>query len=69
MLTTKSRTSPTSGSALVDRRITASRPVAPTIPLVDSRRLMSGGRELVIAHAGQEYRLRLTQNDKLILTK
>ena len=36
---------------------------------IDSTRLLSGGRELVIEHAGQEYRLRLTRNDKLILTK
>ena len=45
----------------------------PAAPLnaqrVDSHRLLSGGRELVIDHAGQEYRLRLTRNDKLILTK
>ena len=44
---------------------------ADTHPLqrIDSRRLLSGGRELVIDHAGQQYRLRLTRNDKLILTK
>ena len=39
------------------------------MPHVDSRRLLAGGRELVIDHAGQQYRLRLTRNDKLILTK
>ena len=38
-------------------------------PRVDSGRLLAGGNELVIEHAGQEYRLRLTRNDKLILTK
>ena len=36
---------------------------------MDSRHLLGGGHELVIEHAGQEYRLRLTRNDKLILTK
>lgn len=36
---------------------------------IDSRQLLAGDRELVIDHAGQEYRLRLTRNDKLILTK
>lgn len=36
---------------------------------IDSHRLLAGSRELVIEHAGQEYRLRLTRNDKLILTK
>lgn len=36
---------------------------------VASGKLLGGGNELVIEHAGQEYRLRLTRNDKLILTK
>jgi hemin uptake protein HemP len=36
---------------------------------IDSARLLGGGRELLIDHAGEEYRLRLTRNDKLILTK
>ncbi len=36
---------------------------------IDSQHLLQGGRELFIAHAGEEYRLRLTRNDKLILTK
>lgn len=31
--------------------------------------LMEGRREIVILHAGQRYRLRITANDKLILTK
>ena len=31
--------------------------------------LLNGGRELVIEHAGEEYRLRLTSKGKLILTK
>lgn len=43
------------------------RPIRP--PRVSSRTLLDGGRELVIEHAGQEYHLRLTRNDKLILTK
>ncbi|HLS86843.1 MAG TPA: hemin uptake protein HemP [Burkholderiales bacterium] len=30
--------------------------------------LLGRGREVVIVHAGREYRLRLTQNGKLILT-
>lgn len=34
-----------------------------------SDRLLDGQREVVIEHAGQEYRLRRTMNDKLILTK
>ncbi len=38
-------------------------------PSVDSRRLLGGARELVIRHGTEDYRLRLTRNDKLILTK
>lgn len=30
--------------------------------------LLDGSGELLIEHAGREYRLRLTQNGKLILT-
>jgi hemin uptake protein HemP len=35
---------------------------------VSSEALLGPNRELVIVHNGREYRLRLTQNDKLILT-
>ena len=31
--------------------------------------LLDGGREAVLVHDGTEYRLRLTSNGKLILTK
>ena len=31
--------------------------------------MMNGQREIVIVHAGLRYRLRITANDKLILTK
>ncbi len=31
--------------------------------------LLGGGREAVLLHDGDEYRLRLTSNGKLILTK
>jgi hemin uptake protein HemP len=43
--------------------------VATPPPAVDSRELLRGAREIVIRHGDQEYRLRHTQNDKLILTK
>ena len=36
---------------------------------LSSRELFRGGREVVILHAGQEYLLRITRADKLILTK
>jgi hemin uptake protein HemP len=35
---------------------------------IASQALLGPNRELVIVHNGREYRLRLTQNDKLILT-
>lgn len=41
----------------------------PTAPAkVASDSLLGARRELVITHNGREYRLRVTQNDKLILT-
>ena len=36
---------------------------------IDSRDLFVGTRELIILHAGGTYRLRLTAQNKLILTK
>jgi len=35
---------------------------------VSSESLLGSNKELVIVHNGREYRLRLTQNGKLILT-
>lgn len=36
---------------------------------LDSRSLFVTGKEIRIRHGGEEYRLRLTSNNKLILTK
>ena len=36
---------------------------------LDSRDLFIGTREIIIEHGGELYRLRLTQQNKLILTK
>ena len=36
---------------------------------LDSRDLFVGTREVIIAHGGERYRLRLTAQNKLILTK
>jgi len=36
---------------------------------ITTAELMGGGRELTILHAGDQYRLRITSNGKLILTK
>ena len=36
---------------------------------IASEELFQGASEIVINHAGEQYRLRLTKNDKLILHK
>ncbi|WP_407511812.1 hemin uptake protein HemP [Acinetobacter baumannii] len=37
--------------------------------MLHSNNLFALGREIRIMHAGEEYRLRLTRNNRLILTK
>jgi len=49
-------------------RLKPATPVAPARRIA-SHALLEGERELVITHQGSEYHLRLTRNDKLILTK
>ena len=39
------------------------------VPVFDSAGLLQGGREIMIRHGSECYRLRHTRNDKLILTK
>lgn len=39
------------------------------LPVWHTRDLFQGRREIVIHHDGQEYRLRITQQNKLTLTK
>lgn len=49
----------------------STRPADPTANVpqrVQSETLLGNARELLIVHNGREYRLRLTQNGKLILT-
>jgi hemin uptake protein HemP len=53
---------------LVSTRVAAASDTS-AIPRISSQLLLDGGRELVIQHQGGEYHLRLTRNDKLILTK
>jgi hemin uptake protein HemP len=36
---------------------------------LDSANLFAGKRELIIVHQGEEYHLRITRQEKLILTK
>ena len=45
----------------------APRPAQP--PRVDSTTLFGNARELIIRHGNEEYRLRMTSQGKLILTK
>ena len=42
---------------------------APPVPRIAVGELLGDGREAVLLHDGVEYRLRLTSNGKLILTK
>ena len=45
-------------------------PPAPSgIPVVEVRQLLGEGREVILLHLGEAYRLRITARDKLILTK
>ena len=48
--------------------VPAERPAESSRVSVSSGDLFRGGREIVIRHAGHEYRLRITRADKLILT-
>jgi hemin uptake protein HemP len=41
----------------------------PSIPRIEASALLAPGREIILVHNEQEYRLRITSNDKLILTK
>ncbi len=41
---------------------------APVAPKVPSQALLGTRKELLITHNGRDYRLRVTQNGKLILT-
>ena len=47
---------------------TAPPKAAEPLPRVSSRQLLGAHGELIIEHQGREYRLRITQNGKLILT-
>ncbi len=49
------------------RRNPEAQPVKPRRVRIED--LLCGGRELIIEHRVEEYRLRMTSNSKLILTK
>jgi hemin uptake protein HemP len=41
----------------------------PPTPRIEASTLLASSREIILVHNEQEYRLRITSNDKLILTK
>lgn len=47
----------------------ANRPPPCRIPRIPSQSLLEGGNLVMIEHAGVSYFLRMTRNNKLILTK
>jgi len=54
----------------VDKTVPAALPPMNGQPVVyDSRQLFGAGKEVLIRHAGEIYRLRMTRQNKLILTK
>jgi hemin uptake protein HemP len=57
---------PSPASALIAEEIGLFKPA---VNKLSSMALFGGAKELVIDHAGQEYRLRQTSQGKLILTK
>jgi hemin uptake protein HemP len=54
-------------SAQTSRGDDPTEPQQPVRVLVSE--LLAGGREAILVHGGQDYRLRITANGKLILTK
>ena len=53
---------------IVNKTSPVSSAFPPPPPKVKSEALLGKARELVISHNGRDYRLRITQNGKLILT-
>ena len=50
-----------------DKRAEAGKPHL--LPRIEASTLFTTSREIIIVHNNAEYRLRLTSNEKLILTK
>ena len=57
------------GGGPADVAATPARSIPMVAQRLDSRDLFVGTREIIIAHEGESYRLRLTSQNKLILTK
>ncbi len=49
-------------------QVPAATPATPEPRKISSRELFSGAREIIIEHGDRLYRMRITQNGKLILT-
>lgn len=60
---------PADATAQQAGRLSLASPPSRPSRVLPSDELLAGGRELVIRHEGGEYFLRLTRNNKLILTK
>jgi hemin uptake protein HemP len=50
-------------------KVQASLPAEATLPEYDTQTLFAGRREIVIHHAGADYRMKITKQGKLILNK
>ena len=55
-------------TATATKKASSSASLTHETPRIPVESLLGTGRQVVIVHAGREYRLRLTQNGKLILT-
>ena len=53
----------------MDRKPHSQSERGPSLPRIDASTLLASSREIILVHNDQEYRLRITSNDKLILTK
>ena len=63
----KPLSTPASGAPPAQQRGERTPPAKPRRVRIED--LLCGGRELIIEHRNEEYRLRMTSNSKLILTK
>ena len=51
------------------RQCRSTTPAVPKLRRLKVSELLAGEREVIMEHDGQDYRLRITANGKLILTK
>lgn len=56
-------------SHIPDRQLPPAPAAAAIVRRIPVTELLLGAEEVILVHQGQDYRLRLTQNGKLILTK